>query len=504
MARYNADDGEETESSIKDNGNEKNGGTASLTTSVLNLVNNIVGAGLFSIPWVMKEASIVTGCLFLAMIAVLNAASFILIGYCCELAGTFQYLEIGRRALGKRFGLLSQLIVNAYAVGSLISFVVLTGDFLIGAETGILSVWANNTIFYQQVEDPDGTVRCSWSSRCFVLYLIAVAIFLPLSLLRKIERLKATSAISLISTIYAGILTVTVYVTQNPNALLPQERAHHVQPEWFDINVHLWSAIPIMNVAFTAHYNAPRFYEELADRSIRRFVFVVALALGFSLAVYASVGVCGYLTFGSLTLGDVLRNFSSTYELAVLARLALAFTVIMTFPFAHHSVRRGVIALYFGDGKNTDNIEFGSLLKITLIIVFASTTIGVLATKVEVVLAYKGAIFGSLMVYILPPITFAALKLRQHRTVSANANMVDYETGSGGGERGMLLPAEDGAMSLPRKVPSFGEALCSLVGCSKGALHFLLLLLFIWGVSSGVISVVITILTQAGIIHGGE
>ena len=333
----------------------------------------------------------------------LNAASFVLIGYCCELAGTFQYLEIGRRALGKRFGLLSQLIVNAYAVGSLISFVVLTGDFLIGAETGILSVWANNTIFYQQVEDPDGTVRCSWSSRCFVLYLIAVAIFLPLSLLRKIERLKATSAISLISTIYAGILTVTVYVTQNPNALLPQERAHHVQPEWFDINVHLWSAIPIMNVAFTAHYNAPRFYEELADRSIRRFVFVVALALGFSLAVYASVGVCGYLTFGSLTLGDVLRNFSSTYELAVLARLALAFTVIMTFPFAHHSVRRGVIALYFGDGKNTDNIEFGSLLKITLIIVFASTTIGVLATKVEVVLAYKGAIFGSLMVYILPP-----------------------------------------------------------------------------------------------------
>ena len=41
-----------------------------------------------------------------------------------------------------------QLIVILYCLGSLISFVVLTSDFLVNADTGVFSFWANNTILY--------------------------------------------------------------------------------------------------------------------------------------------------------------------------------------------------------------------------------------------------------------------------------------------------------------------------------------------------------------------
>lgn len=52
---------------------------ASSFVSVLNLVNNIVGAGLFSMPWVLQQASILVGCLLLGMMAILNGISFILL-----------------------------------------------------------------------------------------------------------------------------------------------------------------------------------------------------------------------------------------------------------------------------------------------------------------------------------------------------------------------------------------------------------------------------------------
>ena len=48
----------------------------------------------------------------------------------------------------------------------------------------------------------------------------------------------------------------------------------------------VWSAVPIMNVAFTAHYNGPRYYFELADRSGPRWRSVVATASLSCLAVY--------------------------------------------------------------------------------------------------------------------------------------------------------------------------------------------------------------------------
>lgn len=83
---------------------------------------------------------------------------------------------------------------------------------------------------------------------------------------------------------------------------------------WFGLPLTMFEAIPIVNVAFTAHYNGPRFYYELADRSIDKFSKVVGGALGFALCLYIVVGVTGYLSFGMDTVGDVLKNFNSSYR----------------------------------------------------------------------------------------------------------------------------------------------------------------------------------------------
>jgi amino acid permease len=74
--------------------------------------------------------------------------------------------------------------------------------------------------------------------------------------------------------------------------------------------------------------------QELSFRSLARFQTVVGLALGGALCIYSAVAVCGYLAFGSGTLGNVLENFAADYPLAIAARAALLVILCAVFPKA--------------------------------------------------------------------------------------------------------------------------------------------------------------------------
>lgn len=52
-------------------------------------------------------------------------------------------------------------------------------------------------------------------------------------------------------------------------------------------------SLGIMIVSFCAHYNAPRMYQELRDRSVPRWRVVVLVSSGLCFLAYASVGVTG-------------------------------------------------------------------------------------------------------------------------------------------------------------------------------------------------------------------
>lgn len=115
---------------------------ASVLSSSVSLINNIVGAGLFSMPWCLLESTVLTGSAAFCVICVLNLTSFMLLAECCDMSGCYSYLQIGQLALGPAFGVAAQLSTMLYAAGSLISYVVLLGDVLVGAGTGVLSLAA--------------------------------------------------------------------------------------------------------------------------------------------------------------------------------------------------------------------------------------------------------------------------------------------------------------------------------------------------------------------------
>ena len=163
---------------------------ASVTATVLNLINNVVGAGLFSMPWVLQQSTILSGLLLLCFICVLNGVSFIILAKCCDLAGTYNYKKMGTMALGHRAGVFIQSCILLYTTCSCVSYVVLTGDFLVGAGTGVFDHWAAGNAFL--------------TSRPAVMGVVALTIFVPLCLLKNLEALEHTSCVSFCSTCFAA------------------------------------------------------------------------------------------------------------------------------------------------------------------------------------------------------------------------------------------------------------------------------------------------------------
>ena len=459
---------------------------ANVFPSLLNLINNILGAGLFSMPWCLRQASLGSGVVLLIFCACLNAASFVIIAKCCDLAHEFSYLKMGRIALGNTFGLCLQGVVALYTLGSTISFVVLCGDFLVGKNTGVFEHFANNTILYNPNNDT--------GSRAFIILICTVLFFLPLSVLRHLDGLKYTSAVSCLASFYAAVLTCTVYFNAPADAMLEYELK--AQPplrdeiSWFAFRLSFWEAVPIVNVAFTAHYNAGRFYQELSNRSTKRIAIVSYGAMGLSLLLYGVVAVAGYLTFGRETKGNILENYAPGYALAIGARIALATVVIFTLPLAAHSLRGSLFALLWKDGNiNSDNAPRSIIAAIAVGVLLGCGTVGVLFTKIEVVLAYKGGIFGSCLVYIFPSLMLVALRVRRDRHQVENATIATR-----------LVPrAFDGEENDRDNSPpaTFRETLVAMFTQKE---NWYLGFMFLWGILGGLLSVSVTVLKQIGVL----
>ena len=91
------------------------------------------------------------------------------------------------------------------------------------------------------------------------------------------------------------------------------------------------------------HYNASRFYCELRDATLAKFTTVVSGSFGTSALIYITIASAGFLTFGGSCDGYVLNNYSPLDPLATLCRMAIAFSVLMTYPICFIGFRDGVV-----------------------------------------------------------------------------------------------------------------------------------------------------------------
>merc|ERR1711871_966644 len=117
------------------------------------------------------------------------------------------------------------------------------------------------------------------------------------------------------------------------------------------MNANVFVLLSMLASAFLAHYNAPKFYAELAPAEagkskLPKFNAVVGGAFGLAAALMGSIMAGGFLTFGGASQGLILNSYATSDPLAFVARLGIGMSIIFSYPLNFLGLREGLFAMF--------------------------------------------------------------------------------------------------------------------------------------------------------------
>lgn len=410
-------------------------GTATSVSTLFLMLNNTIGAGLLALPYTFKRSSLIIGAIAMLLTGLLNYSAMVLISRSCELSGATSYTELATLSLGKRASALIAAVLSIYTLGSCASYVVLLGDAL------------------PEIAELAGGGNSIFGTSAFLLAISSLVFLMPLSSMRNLKSLRFTAVGALLIILYTSGL-IAIRAASNPrNASVVLVRGDD----------GLFIGIPVTMVSFTMHYNTPRLFYELKDRSTRKMALIGAVSFGTALILYELTAYCGYSLFGADTKSDILANFGDNDTAANIARVGLAIVMIVSFPIVLNALRAAVLSLLpeswqkqieNGDMKEEeiDTIvqekqgffafiqrlaSDWAFLLLTFFLVAVSLGTALAIPNLGLILGYKGALGGTLIVYVLPAIFYFVLLSRSKNDVKNVDSAVSKRTSS---HAGILSP----------------------------------------------------------------
>jgi len=219
--------------------------------------------------------------------------------------------------------------------------------------------------------------------------------------------------------------------------------------------------INLIKVAFTSHYNAPRFFQEFRrGRSrkdvLKEFRWAVVIAFGIALLFYMIIGILGYIAFcqegvdGNILNNIVLKasknapNNGQTFipdwmvPINMIAHAWMLFSAVVGLPQAFHAARRSifnVLTLSGGEkwlrstklfaaaptvAENHNNeVEEPVLAPLrkdtrawwffsTILLVFMMV-LGILLRDIKIFNGVRGCTLNTMMVYVFPALMILRL-----------------------------------------------------------------------------------------------
>lgn len=418
---------------------------ASLASSIVNLANTIIGAGLLTLPFAMKvSGGVIPFALLFLSVSVGSAYGFRLLCRCCELTGKYTYRELGDAALPGR-GWLIEAAKGAYTTGTCIAYMVLIADFS--------TLLADDVFPRDNHSSVMRTLHSIFANRATATIVLAVLCCFPLSLLRSLNALRFSSLVSIACISYTVLAVFGTYAFKYDFKVNDTVKLISVSPA-------VLGALPLMSVSMTGHYNAPTFYRELRNRSEARFGVVVNCALMICLIAYAIMATSGYLCFGSTVQGDILNNLVVGSGVAIIARLALLITIITSYPLVFNSMRSAARELLESASGSRSGAEMTTIGALAYSIVFVTlhVVIALLVPQVEVVLGYNGSVFGTSIVYIMPAVMCIKLSSSSSssRSRSSSSSSIGTRTDTTGEidtEKALLLQDQTTDTTTPQISP---------------------------------------------------
>lgn len=125
------------------------------------------------------------------------------------------------------------------------------------------------------------------------------------------------------------------------------------------------------------------------------------------------ITMVGFFTFGKSCDGLVLNNYAGSDLWMGFSRIAVAISLLFSYPLAFTGCRDGFLDLA---QVPVENRSSGMLNLVTISLLGIITTLACVLTDVSFVLAFGGATLGNLLTYVYPALMYRAVVKQQKRS----------------------------------------------------------------------------------------
>eukprot|EP00927_Polykrikos_kofoidii_P084616 TRINITY_DN8975_c0_g1_i2.p1 TRINITY_DN8975_c0_g1~~TRINITY_DN8975_c0_g1_i2.p1 ORF type:complete len:435 (+),score=39.02 TRINITY_DN8975_c0_g1_i2:74-1378(+) len=364
-------------------GPSKNVDTRRLVTATINLTKNLVGSSIFSLPIALYRGSVGPGLLTIMLAGAFSASSFWLIALLCQKVERRTYRGIWCAAFGDSSGWMVDLSIATNGFFVCVSYIILITDFLESGLTGLFD-WQH-------------------TNRLALILSFSFAGLIPLSSAKNLSALRSTSAIGIVI-----IVMVFLYIVMDCYTNWDIAKGTLQSNSW-NLNMGIFSTLAIATGGFKAHYNAPRFYDELAG-SLPAFTRMVLFSFTMALTFYMIFAVAGLGRWGDSVLGNVLKNYPAEGCMPILlASIGMAFAVIFTYPLIFTSIRDSVIGMVPALQRANRSNPHGAHTILTIVLVLSTSLVACRIRDVSLVTGLCGATIGSCLCWIFPAMIYLKL-----------------------------------------------------------------------------------------------
>lgn len=249
-------------------------------------------------------------------------------------------------------------------------------------------------------------------------------VLLPLCWLKNLSSLAPFSLVGVLGMVFTAIAMSIRYMDGSyaVGGNLVEGVAKNLQPNFGSKG---WQSVKdpsslilvcMLSTAFMAHFNAPKFYLELENNTMPRFNTVVGSSFGIAVLLIGFVAAIGFLSFGSNVDGLVLNNYASNDSWMSASRIAVAVSLVFSYPLAFQGFRDGVLDLLNiqGDKRNESVLNMATLALLGLL-----TALAAVLKDVAFVMAFGGATLGNLLTYVFPAVMYKSVVDKQKRQEGA-------------------------------------------------------------------------------------
>ncbi|EPY50510.1 vacuolar amino acid efflux transporter Avt8 [Schizosaccharomyces cryophilus OY26] len=355
-------------------------GSAGFFSSVINLANTILGAGILSMPHAFTKTSLFFGCLTIFFSAFASFLGLYFVSLCAARLprGKASFAAVAKHTFPS-LAIVFDAAIAIKCFGVSISYLVIVGDLM------------------PQIAPLLGFTAPIFESRETWIFF-SILILTPLTFLRRLDSLRHTSLISLISLSYLVIIVIYHFFRGD----MERGEVRYFRPE--SLSGYL-SVLPVFVFGFTCHQNAFSVINEVKIPSHRYINFTLFIAICSSTFLYLIVSIAGYLSFGSLTSGNIIAMYDDGSFLIAFGKLAIVMLVLFSYPLQCHPCRN---SLYQAIRRSYSAHDMSNAYHIglTICILVTSLLIALSLSSLELVLAFVGSTGSTFISFILPGLLY--------------------------------------------------------------------------------------------------